>query len=98
MSLQVQAAMYCAEPILMEIPHLDPIWLTIPVLAVSFLLWVLWNFWKEDRKQHENARAAQPTLLVDCRPISQLDSRGRSIAGRAMSQTMTGTVGRAARG
>ena len=82
----------------MDIPHPDPIWLIIPVLAVSFLLWVLWNFWKEGRKQQEAERAAQPCLLVSTsayeRSRSLADMRDLYPAGRAM----TDTAGRAARG
>ena len=70
----------------MDIPHPDPIWLIIPVLAVSFLLWVLWNFWKEGRRQQEKDRDAQPCLLVSTsnynRSPSLADVRSLYPAGR----------------
>jgi hypothetical protein len=75
----------------MNVHHPDPIWLIIPVLAVSFLLWVLWNFWKDGRKQHEAERAAEPCLLVSTsayeRSRSFADVRNLYPAGRAMSHT-----------
>jgi hypothetical protein len=48
----------------MDIVHPDPVWLIVPLLAVAFFLWVLWNFWQDERKQRRNDRAAQPKLLV----------------------------------
>ncbi|HEX4029656.1 MAG TPA: hypothetical protein VHX20_04790 [Terracidiphilus sp.] len=48
----------------MDIVHPDPVWLILPLLAVVFFLWVLWNFWQDERKQRRNDRAAQPKLLV----------------------------------
>jgi hypothetical protein len=44
----------------MNIQHPDAIWFVPPILAVAFLLWVLWNFVKEDLRQRGSARAARP--------------------------------------
>jgi hypothetical protein len=47
----------------MNIAHPDAIWLIPPLLAVAFLLWVLWNFIQDEKKQRDNARAAHPLLI-----------------------------------
>jgi|HubBroStandDraft_2_1064218.scaffolds.fasta_scaffold1328993_1 hypothetical protein len=47
----------------MEITHPDAIWLIPPLLAVAFLLWVLWNFIQDEKKQHAKAHAAHPLLI-----------------------------------
>jgi hypothetical protein len=86
----------------MNFPHPDAIWLIPPILAVSFLLWVLFNFWKEGRKLRHSASAVQPYLRVstaDCgRRQSRAESRGPSVIGQAMNPAMSSTVKRAASG
>lgn len=47
----------------MNIAHPDAIWLIPPLLAVAFLLWVLWNFIQDEKKQRDSARAAHPLLI-----------------------------------
>jgi len=87
---------------IMAIHHPDAIWLIPPLLAVSFLLWVLWNFWKDERKHRQSARAAQPHLLVSTRDWDRSSSRGQTWdpypTGRAVSPTSSGSMERAARG
>ncbi len=76
----------------MDIPHPDPIWLIVPVVCIAFLLWVLWNFWLDGRRQHENERAAQPHLLVstaDCDPsVSRAASGGLYAPEQAIRHSM----------
>jgi hypothetical protein len=76
----------------MNVVHPDPIWLILPLLAVAFFLWVLWNFWQDDRKQRKNDRAAQPKLLVSSR--SQNGSQDRTAFDTA-SRDARGTGQRA---
>jgi hypothetical protein len=47
----------------MNIAHPDAIWLIPPLLAVAFLLWVLWNFIQDEKRQRDSARAAAPLLI-----------------------------------
>jgi hypothetical protein len=36
--------------------HLDSIWLVPPALAVSFMVWVLWSWWKEAHRMNRRNR------------------------------------------
>ncbi len=36
----------------MDTIHPGELWLVPVVLSVGFMLWVLWMFWKESKKQH----------------------------------------------
>jgi hypothetical protein len=36
--------------------HLDSIWLVPPALAVSFMVWVLWSWWKEEHRMNRRNR------------------------------------------
>jgi hypothetical protein len=83
----------------MDIRHPDAIWLIPPLLAVVFLLWALWNFWKDDRKHRENARAAQPHLLVSTHDRDRSLSRAEARDLRySRSAAMTRPLERTARG
>ncbi|MGB6742604.1 MAG: hypothetical protein WBE38_03020 [Terracidiphilus sp.] len=62
----------------MDIQHPDAIWLIPPILAVAFLLWVLWNFVKEDLRQRGNARAARP------QPFAPVEDWGRRVTNTAV--------------
>jgi hypothetical protein len=34
----------------MDSLHHDSQWLILPAMAVSFLIWVLWNWWREEKR------------------------------------------------
>jgi hypothetical protein len=34
----------------MEIAHPGALWLLPVILSVTFLLWVLWSFWRDQRR------------------------------------------------
>jgi hypothetical protein len=78
----------------MNIAHPDAIWLIPPVLAVAFLLWVLWNFWKDDRRLRDNRQTAQPKLIISC---AEVDRRAQA-AKLELRELAPSGVPRAARG
>jgi len=77
----------------MEIAHPGFIWLVVPLLAVAFLLWVLWNLIKEDRKHRASARVVYPLHIHasagENRQASGSPSWGVHRSGEASAHPLT---------
>jgi hypothetical protein len=90
----------------MNTPHPDPIWLILPLLAVSFLLWVLWNFRQEERRLRRGKRAARPQPRAsssDCADLTYAASATTTVirrvkgTSRAINQPLGRSLERIAR-
>jgi hypothetical protein len=67
----------------MEIAHPSVLWLIAPLLAIAFLLWVLWNLIQEDRKHRARARVVYPLQICASvgENLSGFHTLGRGVRG-----------------